>query len=145
MILYVIDASVAARFLLSEDLSDEAGRVLERFMNGFIDLAAPELTIYEIGNTLWKAFKQGSITMPEAEEKLSQFLDLRINFIKLNRDDYEKIIEWSAENNMTYYDGAYVITSEKVRGIFLTADDILYEKASKGIPTLHLRDSNALG
>jgi len=36
MMLYVIDASVAARFLLTEDLSSNAELVLEKFMNGFI-------------------------------------------------------------------------------------------------------------
>jgi len=111
-------------------------------MNGFVDLAAPELIIYETGNTLWKAFKRGLMNIQKAKEKLSHLLDLKINFIKLNKNDHEKIIEWSAKNNATYYDSAYVIASEKVKGILLTADDILYEKAGKEIPTIHLKDFN---
>jgi hypothetical protein len=36
-----------------------------------------------------------------------------------------------------------VIASKKIKGILLTADDILYEKASKDIPTIHLKDYKA--
>lgn len=138
--LYVIDASIAARFLLVEDLSNKAELILENFMNGSIDLAAPELIVYETGNTLWKAFKQGLISMQKAKEKILHFLNLKINFIELNGEDHRKIMEWSIKNGATYYDSTYVIASKKVKGTFLTADDILYEKASKDIPTIHLKD-----
>ncbi|MBC7131264.1 PIN domain nuclease, partial [Candidatus Bathyarchaeota archaeon] len=43
-------------------------------------------------------------------------------------------------NNTTYYDGAYVISSKASGATLLTADDALYEKASREIPTLHLKD-----
>jgi len=56
MKLYAIDASVAARFLLTEELSSNAELVLEEFI---------------VGNTLWKALKQGSINLQEAKEKKS--------------------------------------------------------------------------
>ncbi len=81
MTLYVVDASVAVRFLLTKDLSNKAGLVLEKFMNGFIDLAVLELIIYETGNTLWKAVKQGWINIQNAKEKSLHFLDFKINFI----------------------------------------------------------------
>ncbi|MGC8849318.1 MAG: type II toxin-antitoxin system VapC family toxin [Candidatus Bathyarchaeia archaeon] len=140
MTLYVIDASVAARFLLTEDLSDKAGLVLENFMNGLIDLAAPGLMIYETGNTLWKAFRQGLINLEEAKDKIAHLLDLKIPLVELNRDDHEKIMEWSAKNDATYYDGAYAVASWKTGGVLLTADDILHRKAGARIPAAHLRD-----
>jgi len=63
---YVIDASVASRFLLVEDLSDKARLVLEDFLGEAFDLRAPKLVVYEVGNTLWKAVKQGFINLDEA-------------------------------------------------------------------------------
>jgi predicted nucleic acid-binding protein len=137
---YVIDASVAARFLLVEDLSDKAELVLEGYVNGTIDLAAPRLMAYEVGNTLWKAFKRGAISAQAAKEKTAQFMGLKINFLELNNDDYEEIMEWSAKNDASYYDGTYVVASKKVKGVLLTADDVLYEKAGRAVPTMHLRD-----
>jgi len=139
MSLYVIDASVAARFLLFEELSDKAEHVLEDFMDGKIELAAPKLLIYEVGNTLWKAFKQGFISLEDAREKISYFLRLQLNIIKLGKEDYEEVLDWSIKNNVTYYDAIYLVVTKKVGGILLSADDMLYEKANKMIQALHLR------
>jgi len=137
---YVVDASVASRFLLIEDLSDKAELVLESFLGGALDLKAPELVVYEVGNTLWKAVKQGFIDFSVAEEKFSYFLGLRIDSIELNEEDARETLKWGVENNATYYDSVYVEASNKIGATLLTADDFLYEKARKHIPTLHLRD-----
>jgi predicted nucleic acid-binding protein len=55
---YVLDASVAVRFLLDEDLSEKAELVLEDFLKGKLDLLSPELLAYDVGNTLWKSIKR---------------------------------------------------------------------------------------
>jgi predicted nucleic acid-binding protein len=137
---YVIDASVASRFLLIEDLSDEANLVLESFLEGNLDLRAPKLVIYEVGNTLWKAVKQGFISLDEATQKFSYFLELRINSIELDRKEHKEVLEWGVKNNATYYDSTYVRSSKKIGATLLTADDTLYEKAREEIPTIHLKD-----
>jgi len=138
--IYVIDASVACRFLLIEDLSDKAELVLESFLEGNCDLKAPKLVIYEVGNTLWKAVKQRLISLEEAVEKISHLMKLKIDSIELDERMHRNILAWSVKNNATYYDGAYVISSKVSGATLLTADDALYRKASKEVPTLHLRD-----
>jgi len=137
---YVVDASVASRFLLVEDLSEEAKLVLEGFIEGKFDLRAPKLAIYEVGNTLWKAVRQGFIGQKEAVQKFSYFLSLKIGSIELDEREYEEVLEWSIERNATYYDSIYVMASKKIGAILLTADDDLYEKAKGEIPALHLRN-----
>jgi predicted nucleic acid-binding protein len=49
------------------------------------------------------------------------------------------VLTWAARNDATYYDSVYVKACEKTGAILLTADDALYERASKEVPTLHLR------
>ena len=71
MTVYVIDASVASRFLLVEDLSDKAGLVLEGFLREELDLRAPRMLVYEVGNTLWKAVRQGFMNRDAAEKQFS--------------------------------------------------------------------------
>jgi len=137
---YVIDASVASRFLLVEDLSNKAKLVLESFLEGNLDLRAPKLVIYEVGNTLWKAVKQGLINLDEAVQNFSYFLGLRIDSIELDGKEHKEVLEWGVKNQATYYDGTYVRSSKKIGATLLTADDALYEKAHKEIPTLHLKD-----
>jgi len=141
---YVVDASVASRFLLVEELSDKAGLVLEDFLSGVVDLKAPDLVAYEVGNTLWKAVRQGFISVEEAIQKFSYFLELRIGSIKLDEESHRRILEWGAKNEATYYDSAYVMCSELLGATLLTADEVLYEKARAEVPTLHLRDYQAL-
>jgi len=137
---YVIDASVASRFLLIEDLSDKAGLILEGFLDEAFDLRAPKLVVYEVGNTLWKAVKQGFINLNEAEEKFSYFLGLKVNSIELNGEEHKEVLKWSVKNHATYYDSIYVRSSKKIGATLLTADDTLYEKAREEIPTLHLKN-----
>jgi predicted nucleic acid-binding protein len=137
---YVIDSSVASRFLLIEDLSDKAGLVLEDFLKGAFDLRAPRLVVYEVGNTLWKAVMQGFLDLDEAVLKFSYFLGLRIDSIELDGEERREVLEWGVKNDATYYDSTYVRSSKKVGATLLTADDTLYEKAYKQIPTLHLKD-----
>ncbi len=140
MTVYVTDASVASRFLLVEDLSDKAILVLEDFLNKKLDLKAPKLIIYEVGNTLWKAVEQGFITLEEAKQKLSYFLKLRIGFIELNEEESITALEWGAKNNVTYYDSVYIESCKKIGATLLTADNTLYEKSSKIVPALHLKN-----
>ncbi len=137
---YVVDASVAARFLLVEDLSDKAGFVLEGFLEGKFDLKAPKLVIYEVGNVLWKAVKQGLIDLDEAKEKFSVFLGLKIDSIELNENEHKEVLNWGARNEVTYYDSAYVRASIKTGATLLTADGALYRRARKEVSAIHLRD-----
>ncbi|MEM2936890.1 MAG: type II toxin-antitoxin system VapC family toxin [Candidatus Bathyarchaeia archaeon] len=103
-------------------------------------MRAPKLVIYEVGNTLGKTVKQGFINLDEAVQKFSSFLELRIDSIELNEEEHKEVLRWSVKNDATYYDSVYVKSSKKIGATLLTADDILYEKAHKEIPTLHLKD-----
>lgn len=140
MNVYVIDASVASRFLLVEDLYDKAELLLTSFLEETVDMKAPDLIKSEVGNTLWKAVKQKLILLTEASEKLSYFHRLKIGSIELSERDYLEALAWGVRNNATYYDSIYVMSSEKSSSTLLTADDTLYDKASGTVTALHLRN-----
>jgi len=137
---YIVDASVAARFLLVEDLSEKAQLLLESFRDDIVELKAPVLLRYEIGNTLWKAARQKLASPGEASEKFSRFMKLKLDSIELNEQECRDALVWAVQNDATYYDSVYVKTCEKTGATLVTADDTLYKKASGDIPTLHLRD-----
>jgi predicted nucleic acid-binding protein len=137
---YVVDASVAARFLLVEELSDKADWLLQRFHDDAVELKAPGLVKYEVGNALWKAIKQKVIDAHEASRKFSQFIRLKLDCIELDEQESLAALTWAMKNDATYYDSVYVKASEKTGAILLTADDAFYERASKEVPTVHLRD-----
>ena len=93
-----------------------------------------------MGNTIWKSVKRGFISLEEALEVFSHFLELRIGSIELSINERRELLEWSVKNDVTYYDSVYVKSCKKVDGILLTADDALFEKSRKEVPTLHLKD-----
>ena len=137
---YVLDASIAVRFLLAEDLSEKAELVLEDFLKGKLDLLSPELLVYEVGNTLWKSIKKGFIGLDEALKKFSYFLELKIPSITLRVEDYREALRWSVKNNATYYDSIYIWSYLKVGGTLLTADNVLYNESRETVPTVYLKD-----
>lgn len=117
MNLYVIDASVASRFLLTEGLSDETGLVLEGFVNGVIDLAAPRTIVHDVGNSLRKALSRIFFKAGRRQGEVFKFLELAIRIVELSKEDHEETSLWNMKNNMTHYDGTYLVTCQKVKGV----------------------------
>ena len=63
---YVVDASVAVKWLVSETFSDEAARVLD----GEPTLIAPELLFAEAANALWAMCRRGDIGRDDFAEAI---------------------------------------------------------------------------
>jgi predicted nucleic acid-binding protein len=66
---YVVDASVAVKWLVSEDLSEVAVSLLERGAS----LMAPDLIHAEVANALWAAARRGNLTPADVDEALASF------------------------------------------------------------------------
>ncbi|MCK4702631.1 type II toxin-antitoxin system VapC family toxin [Candidatus Bathyarchaeota archaeon] len=137
---YVLDASVAARFLLSESLSAEAAAVLRDYIEGRVELAAPSILTYEVGNTLWKAVRNKSVELDAAKAKQRKLFDLNITTVELESGDHQDTLEWAHTHDATYYDAAYIIAAKKLGSTLLTADNKLHRKSSEERSTQHLKD-----
>ena len=61
---YVVDASVAVKWLVTETFSDEAARLLDKELT----LIAPELLFAEATNALWAMCRRGNITKADFAE-----------------------------------------------------------------------------
>src|SRR4030042_1058039 len=132
---YVLDASVAARFLLSESLSERAASVLRDYIEGRVELAAPSIMVYEVGNALWKAAKMGSVDVDAAKKKQQRLFDLTIPTVDLGDGDHADTLELAHALDATYYDAAYATAASKTGAILLTADDALYRRTAQRQPT----------
>ena len=51
---FTLDASVAAKWFNNEDLTNKAVQVRDAFIEGMIELLAPEHLVYEVANAIWK-------------------------------------------------------------------------------------------
>lgn len=137
---YVVDASVAARFILGEDLGDEAREVLEGFVEGRHDLVAPPLVAYEVGNALRTAVARGMVDAGEAHEVFSFFLSLNLGRMDASSELLGGALAFSLERGVSFYDGVYVWFSKSVVAPLLTADDGQLEAAKGATSATHLKD-----
>lgn len=128
----VVDASVAAKWLVAEPGSDTARRVLE----GPGPLIAPDLLIAEVGNVLWKKVARRAITRRHAREAviwLPELFDRLFDSAALA----PRALEIAIEHGATVYDSLYVALAEAAGGeaVLVTADAGLGDLAGKvGLP-----------
>jgi predicted nucleic acid-binding protein len=128
----VVDASVAAKWVVAEAGSDAARRVLE----GPGPLIAPDLLIAEVGNVLWKKVTRKAITRRHAQEAiiwLPELFDRLFDSAALA----PRALEIAVEHGATVHDSLYVALVEAAGGeaVLVTADAGLGTLAGKaGLP-----------
>ena len=137
---YVVDASVAARFVLDEELDDEAKSILEGFVEGEYNLLAPTLLNYEVGNALRTAASRKEISVEESEVSYEAFLGFKIDVDNMEIDDYLGALALSSRRNISVYDAAYIWLSKKLAAPLVTADAKQMEAATDETKVLHLGD-----
>ena len=131
---------MACRFVLPEDLSDRAKLVLQGFLDGELELLAPGLVNYEVGNALWEAVGQGILELHDARLEFSGFLRLGLVRVDLGRKQHIDALIWGVKLDSTYYDSVYVSLSKSTGATLLTADDALYERAQEETRAIHLEN-----
>lgn len=121
----VIDASVAAQWLLPEANTPEALQVLSVVPR----LIALELIYSEVANTLWKRMRRGEITRQQGEQLLSTFFSIRLE-IHPTIALFPAAWQVAADLGITVYDALYVALAELLHAPLLTADRRLHNQAN---------------
>ena len=133
----VVDASVVSKWYLEEENSDKALEIRTLYTSGKLNLAAPVLVLYEVGNTLRK---HPAITSEDATKAFSSLLEMRMDLRSfVESDSLKKTFEATRNFNITFYDGLYVSLAQFCSAIFVTADDALYNKIAGRINAVLLR------
>ena len=125
----VIDASVVTRWLIQEEMSDDAIAVRDSFLDGVIDLHAPNLLPFEVLNSLWvsKLF-----TILDLKEAASMLENYAIQLYPLSGDYAKHVIEIASEMSISVYDAAYVGLGDVLKSAVVTGDKKLTNKL--GLP-----------
>ncbi|MBS7649800.1 MAG: type II toxin-antitoxin system VapC family toxin [Candidatus Bathyarchaeia archaeon] len=127
----VIDASVLLQIPFEEEFTEQA-RSLVRDVDS---IEAPNLLWYEVGNGLIRLYRRKLIDRQEAEESLRRLMQIPVRLIEA---DKIQTLRSALDLQITFYDAAYIDVASKLGTEFYTADNLLYERASKRVKTIHL-------
>jgi predicted nucleic acid-binding protein len=135
---FVVDASVALKWVLPEDHSESAARLL---VEG-LELWAPDLVWSELGNILWKKWRREEIP----GERVPTFLRVLQSFPVQIHPSEELLDEaWAIARDFhrSFYDSLYLALAVSQGCPLVTADRRLYNAvggASSRLPILWVEE-----
>lgn len=121
----VVDASVAIKWFVAEDLADEAAALLHRPP----PLYAPDLIVCEVTNAVWKKFVRGSIAREQAEA-IALSLPRSPLHLTASLFLHRRALEIAIDLRHSVYDCLYLACAERVGGTVVTADRTLFKKVT---------------
>ncbi len=143
MILFVVDASVIAKWILPGEPDQEIADQIKRdHVAGRSRLCAPSLLIQEVTNSIWKAVKLKRLSLNDGQEALEALSDMQLDLRETNWTEASQILKIAITLNLTAYDAQYILLSEKLKATLITADQKLFE-AAKGKHQVQLMTNHA--
>ena len=119
---YLLDASALYPLIL---------RLREKmvlFVDRFVIL---DLTLYEVGNIVWKEYHRGRIRDPVLVATM--FREVLRNVRELSIEcSLPEIVELSVKNNITFYDASYIYVARR-HGLRLVTEDVDLKKFPEAI------------
>lgn len=138
MISLIVDTSVALKWLNqdNEQNIDHADKILEDARDGQVEILAPELLKYEIGNALLYGKK---IANKDIKKLLSIFYSLPIIFVAENTELGNSTYILAKNLGITYYDASFLSLAKRY-GAILVTENIKHQGKTKKIKTIYLKD-----
>lgn len=118
----VVDASVAVKWFVPEELSADARKLLA----SEYELLAPDLLWAELGNALWKKHRRRELDQRTARRLFRDFARVPIQFHPAERWT-EAALEVAIRHDITVYDGLYLVLAVGNGCRLVTADRRLHE------------------
>ncbi len=118
----VIDASVAASWVIPDEKSEKSERLLKNTLEEKILLVEPVLWQYEILNLLKSAVSRKRLSESMAKKALHLFANVPVEFVSPDHHSPSHILHSSLQHNLSAYDAAYLALAE-LRGLPLITQD----------------------
>ena len=130
---YVIDSSVAVKWVITEPYSDRADLLRADFQNAVHELLSPDIFPVEVAHALTRAERQGRVPAGKSNVLLGDVLSttprLHPSFPFLYR-----AVQISSQMKIGMYDCLYVALAEHENCELITADDRLIKNLLNYFP-----------
>lgn len=114
---YVVDASVALKWFLSEESEPDVG--LAEDLVGNCQLLTTSLCAFEVGNTLSRISPDQPDRVSEALGELGEICGVPV---ELTAADFHRCAELVGDHSLTFYDASYVAIAERLGRKVISAD-----------------------
>ena len=126
---YVLDCSIAAKWLLPEPGTEAALILLDRYQSGDIDLIAPDLLLTEFASLLAKRNRRRSISAEQARSALDWLTRFAPRLFE-TKPLLSRALDLSLQNQLSLWDCVYLTLARENNCPFLTADRRLMRAAA---------------
>ena len=120
---FVVDASVAVKWLIDERLSDRAAQLLEKNT----PLAAPELLYVEAANALWAIARRGHISAGDVRDALDLLADAPLTVPASMKQLMAGAARLAIDLDHPVYDCIYLALAIQEQRPVITADHRFYD------------------
>ncbi len=121
---YVLDSNVAFKWVVTEDLSNEADRLRSEVLAGLHELIAPDILPIEVAHALSKAQRQSRIDEHSVKRLLAEVLSIPIT-LHPHLPLLGRALDLATGARIAVYDRLYVALAEQEGLELITADDRL--------------------
>jgi predicted nucleic acid-binding protein len=130
-----VDASVAVKWVLQEELSDQARALYRAHLRMREPIVAPSLLLYEVTNTVRHLLRKSSgMSLVAARRALADLLAASIEFHSPPGLHQAALMIADDHDLPTAYDAHYVALSDMLGCEFWTADGRLLRHVQKAMP-----------
>lgn len=135
---YVIDASVALKWFLTEEDSQGADALFDAFLRSRAELLAPDVLLLEVANALWK--QTALLKLLRSEEAISIFHDFIALPLNLQPSNplASRALNLAVKFQHPVYDMLYCALAIENDCEFVTADTVLVSRLSSRLPFVRL-------
>ncbi len=124
----VVDASVAVKWLIPEEYSQQALKLLKMLAEGVTELHAPLILKYEVHNALRTYVSRKIITAENAYRLSRIFSQIELSYHEPGWKALEASLKQAIEYGVTVYDAIYITLAQELDATLITADKDLCQK-----------------
>ena len=134
----VVDSSIIIKWLNTdnEQSLEQSDKLLQKARDGGIELIAPELAKYEVGNVLLKG---KGLTPAQAKTLLGTVYALPITYVSDSQELAEETYSLAYDLGITYYDASFMSLARQHDAVLVT-ENIKHQAKSEKIKVTSIKD-----
>ncbi len=126
--IFIVDASVAVKWYVKEEMRDTALRLREDFVSELIGLEAPSLILYEVGNALRH---HPASAAADCADAVRQLRNLGLTIHELDDTLIDMAAALAFDEKLTFYDAVYLALAKSLEAKLITANGKLRDQLSE--------------